>query len=197
MSPSDSRRGPDLPSRASGRRLAPPPPRISRVASAPLAGMLSPIPRRTRRLGLFGLWGSPCETDGDGLPLEAAGSASAMVVSGPARRSPRPGGHHYGLPARRVVFNDPLTSKASADSLPPRLFRLLPGGTINFPGGTRTRWRTAPFHGARLPTLFFPGNGFPTPPSTRPSNLYRVDRRRRRTLAEAVPPEDEDSQRAT
>ena len=29
---------------------------------------------------------------------------------------------------------DSLTSKASADSLPPRLFRLLPGGTIKFPG---------------------------------------------------------------
>ena len=47
---------------------------------------------------------------------------------------------------------DPLTSKASADSLPPRLFRLLPGGTTNLPDGTFTRWKTTPFHGARIRT---------------------------------------------
>jgi hypothetical protein len=55
-----------------------------------------------------------------------------------------------------------LTSEASADSLPPRLFRLLPGGTTNFPGGTITRWKTTPFHGARFLTpLRLLSDGYP------------------------------------
>jgi hypothetical protein len=39
----------------------------------------------------------------------------------------------------------PSTPKAPADSLPPLLLRLLPGGAIQFPGGTRTHCGPAPF----------------------------------------------------
>jgi hypothetical protein len=42
----------------------------------------------------------------------------------------------------------PSTPKASAASLPLPLLRLLPGGTNQLPGGTSTRCRPAPFHGA-------------------------------------------------
>ena len=63
----------------------------------------------------------------------------------------------YGLPARCAAFSGPWTSEASADSLPPRPFRLLPGGATNFPGGTRTRWRTTPLHGARCMTAWARG----------------------------------------
>jgi len=38
-----------------------------------------------------------------------------------------------------AAVNGPLTSKASVDSLPPRSFRLLPGGTQNLLDGTCTR----------------------------------------------------------
>jgi len=87
---------------------------------------------------------SPKESDGGGLPLCTAGSASANFVSGPARRSPVLLSHITACWLAEPSSDGPLSSKASVDSLPPRPFRLLPGGTINFPGGTHTRWRTAP-----------------------------------------------------
>ena len=74
---------------------------------------------------------------------------------------------------------DPLSSKASADLLPPRLFRLLPGGTINLPDGTCTRWKTTPLHGALAVTfsdlgkLVTPGNS-PSLFSNSPSIAHSV-----------------------
>jgi hypothetical protein len=46
-------------------------------------------------------------------------------------------------------LSEPFTPKASAVSLPPRLLRLLPAGAF-LPDGVRTRWKTAPFHGAPI-----------------------------------------------
>ena len=115
-----------------------------------LADVPSPLPRRTRRGRLFGAFDGPC-TRRRRPSLYPARSASATVVSRPARRS---------LLLRPVCSPDHpsmirLASEASADSLPPRLFRLLPGGTINLPSGTFTRRRTTPFHGA-LDVTFSP-----------------------------------------
>jgi hypothetical protein len=42
----------------------------------------------------------------------------------------------------------PFPPEAPAASLPPPLLRLLPGGANQFPGGTFTRCRPSPFHGA-------------------------------------------------
>ena len=67
----------------------------------------------------------------------------------------------------------PFSSKASADSLPPRLFRLLPGGTTNFPGGTLTRWTTAPFHGARCTTAIAPGLPWLSAKLTKPPRVAK------------------------
>jgi len=66
---------------------------------------------------------------GGGLPPCTTGSASTTFVSRLAQRS---------LALRPACslsrFCDPLASEASADSLPPQLFRLLPGGTTQLPG---------------------------------------------------------------
>jgi hypothetical protein len=66
---------------------------------------------------------------GGGLPPCTTGSASTSFVSRLAQRS---------LALRPACslsrLCDPLASEASADSLPPQLFRLLPGGTTQLPG---------------------------------------------------------------
>ena len=150
MGPSDSHRGLACLSRASSWRR--PAGRRHRDGSPVLrlfscADMSSPLPRWIRE--------SPAVPPYSGPGVGAQGS----------RRRPSPLHRGVGIHERcfgacsaftRVTTcllaespSDPLTSEASADSLPPRLFRLLPGGTANFPGGSASRWKTAPFHGAR------------------------------------------------
>ena len=113
-----------------------------------LADVPSPLPRRTRRSGLFGRLTALCmrrrrpslSASKVGVRTSCFEACSAFTV----------------VTARLLAESpccDPLTSEASADSLPPRLFRLLPGGTINLPGGTRTRWKPTPLHGAQ-PGMF-------------------------------------------
>ena len=94
-----------------------------------LADVPSPLPRRTRRTGLFGAFDGPLYATAAAFPLCPRGRHPHGIVSRPARRSVllRP----ICLLSRLC---DPFTSEASADSLPPRLFRLLPGGTNNLPG---------------------------------------------------------------
>src|SRR5450755_3412782 len=66
-----------------------------------------------------------------GLPHITVGSAPALHVSRPAQRSLvlQPADS----PSRLMR---PSTPEASAASLPPPLLRLLPGGAIQFPGGS-------------------------------------------------------------
>lgn len=74
----------------------------------------------------------------------SAGSASALSFSRPARRSP--------LLRPICLLNrqrDSLSSEASGELLPPRLSRLLPGGTINLPGRDFHPLEHNTFHGAR------------------------------------------------
>ena len=53
----------------------------------------------------------------------------------------------YNLRTRQVAKR-PSTPEAPAASLPPPPLRLLPGGAIQFPGGSSSRCGPAPFHGA-------------------------------------------------
>jgi len=102
-----------------------------------VACMPSPLPRQTR-------WD---------LFARAVPSASAFPVSQAGRRLHYPfrgllSVHsRYGLHARRVAMR-PSSPKAPTASLPPPSLRLLPGGANQFPGGTCTHCRPAPFHGA-------------------------------------------------
>ena len=107
------------------------------------------------------------ECDGGGLPHGSAGSASTSGCFGACSA--------FTCAQRGIITacwlaesstDDPFTSKASADSLPPRLFRLLPGGTSNFPGGTCTRWKTTPLHGALSLTPFLVPTASRAPRST-------------------------------
>ena len=87
MGRSDSRHGPAHPSRAAGWCLG------TTLTGLPCcvvfsADVPSPLPRRTRRTGLFWALDGPCECDSGGLPSLSARSASARFVSRPARRSP-------------------------------------------------------------------------------------------------------------
>ena len=112
----------------------------SRVAFRPLCYMPSLLPRQVGgscSLILFPLIG---------LPQVRGGSAPASWISRLAQRSltlrpARLQSRHY----------DPLPPEASAALLPPPLLRLLPGGTNQFPGGTRTHCGLNAFHGARGP----------------------------------------------
>src|SRR5499427_10423018 len=78
-----------------------------------------------------------------GLPQITVGSAPALSVSWPAQRSLalRP----TDSPSRLMR---PSTPEAPAALLPPPPLRLLPGGAIQFPGGSPSRCGPAPFHGA-------------------------------------------------
>src|SRR5260370_28296261 len=66
-----------------------------------------------------------------GIPQITVGSAPALTVSRPAQRSLvlQPADS----PSRLLR---PFPPEASAASLPPPLLRLLPGGAIQFPGGS-------------------------------------------------------------
>src|ERR1035437_8155140 len=78
-----------------------------------------------------------------GLPQITDGSAPALTVSRPGQRSLTL--QPADSPSRLLRPSPP---KASAASLPPPLLRLLPGGAIQFPGGSVSRCGPAPFHGA-------------------------------------------------
>ena len=78
-----------------------------------------------------------------GLPHITAGSAPALSVSRPAQRSLAL--QPTDSPSRLMR---PSTPEAPAALLPPPPLRLLPGGAIQFPGGSSSRCRPAPFHGA-------------------------------------------------
>ena len=88
--------------------------------------MPSPLPRRDRWNG----FAHYCSID-FGLPQITDGSAPALSVSRPAQRSLvlQPADS----PSRLMR---PFPPEASAASLPPPLLRLLPGGAIQFPGGS-------------------------------------------------------------
>ena len=118
--------------------------------------MPSPLPRRTyEALGGSALLGPRrrgLELHSGGLPPWTAGSASASFVSRPARRSRslRPACLLSRLqrPVDIGSFSRFVTSfPARRDSDCYRVEQ------PNFPGGTLTRWRTAPFHGARSVTV--------------------------------------------
>ena len=108
-----------------------------------LANVPSPLPRRTRRGGLFGAFDGPwSRRQRPSLSVREVG-IRIVLFRGLS-------GVHF-VTAHLLAESpdcDPDSSKASADSLPPRLFRLLPGGTNNLPDGTCTRWKTTPLHGA-------------------------------------------------
>jgi hypothetical protein len=78
-----------------------------------------------------------------GLPHITAGSAPASHFSRPAQRSLAL--QPADSPSRLMR---PSTPKAPAALLPPPPLRLLPGGAIQFPGGSSSRCGPAPFHGA-------------------------------------------------
>jgi hypothetical protein len=79
--------------------------------------------------------GSGCspEFDDGGLPQMSAGSAPALIVSGPAWRSLT-----FGPAGSRGRLERPFPSKASAASSPPRPLRLL------LAGATVARWELHP-----------------------------------------------------
>jgi len=78
-----------------------------------------------------------------GLPHITAGSAPALHFSRPAQRSLAL--QPTDSPSRLMR---PSTPEAPAALLPPPPLRLLPGGAIQFPGGSSSRCGPAPFHGA-------------------------------------------------
>src|SRR5713101_3924008 len=80
-----------------------------------------------------------------GLPQITVGSAPALSVSWPAQRSLtlRP----TDSPSRLMR---PSTPEAPAALLPPPPLRLLPGGAIQFPGGSFLPLWFSAFHGAPL-----------------------------------------------
>src|SRR5713101_5638421 len=88
--------------------------------------MPSPLPRRDRWNGFAHYYSIDF-----GLPQITDGSAPALSVSRPAQRSLvlQPADS----PSRLMR---PFPPEASAASLPPPLLRLLPGGAIQFPGGS-------------------------------------------------------------
>src|SRR5579863_1346281 len=142
MGRSDSHPGLTCPSREFSWRL-PPPAWVSRVASFSLQTCRRHYPGGPLAADCSGLLTALCSR-GRRPSLYPARSASPVpeLKERPARRSPT---KDNPWPLLRPVYSPDhpsmirLTSEASADSLPPRLFRLLPGGTINLPSGTFTR----------------------------------------------------------
>src|SRR5712691_8939778 len=100
--------------------------------------MPSPLPRQDR----WNRFAHYCSTD-VGLPQITVGSAPALTVSRPAQRSLllQPADS----PSRLMR---PSTPEAPAALLPPPPLRLLPGGAIQFPGGSFIPLWTSAFHGA-------------------------------------------------
>src|SRR5258705_900411 len=88
--------------------------------------MPSPLPRQVR-WNLIRSYGSI----NFGLPHITVGSAPALPVSRSAQRSLAL--QPADSPSRLMR---PFPPEASAASLPPPLLRLLPGGAIQFPGGS-------------------------------------------------------------
>src|ERR1039457_2889112 len=106
--------------------------------------MPSPLPRQVR-LNLIRSYGSIVV----GLPQITVGSAPALSVSRPAQRSLAL--QPADSPSRLMR---PFPPEASAASLPPPLLRLLPGGAIQFPGGSFIPLWTSAFHGAPLSPVY-------------------------------------------
>ena len=99
--------------------------------------MPSPIPRRNHRLRFARF---TCDS---GLPRNFAGSASALPISGPAQRS---------LTLRPACSPSPLQNPLHQRLQPLRYLRDCSScyrPERKLPGGIRTRWKTAPLHGAR------------------------------------------------
>jgi hypothetical protein len=87
MGRSDSRHGPACPSRASGWRRY-----VASMAGLPccvvlLAGVPSPLPRRTRGAGLFEAFDGPLHATAAAFPFSQQGRRPREVVSRPIRRS--------------------------------------------------------------------------------------------------------------
>src|SRR5260370_32918627 len=80
-----------------------------------------------------------------GLPQITVGSAPALSVSRPAQRSLALQPADSPSPLTR-----PSTPEAPAALLPPPPLRLLPGGAIQFPGGSFLPLWSSAFHGAPL-----------------------------------------------
>ena len=101
------------------RRHASHPEGLPVLHTIPLSHMPSPLPRRNRWVRV-----SLSFPNGGGLPRITGGSASALPFSRPAQRS-----LHVTACTLAESLTDPFTSEASAASLPPPPFRLLPAGT--------------------------------------------------------------------
>src|ERR1039457_4131021 len=97
--------------------------------------MPSPLPRQDR----WNRFAHNCSID-VGLPQITVGSAPALSVSRPAQRSLvlQPADS----PSRLMR---PSTPEAPTVLLSPPPLRLLPGGAIQFPGGSSSRCGPAPF----------------------------------------------------
>jgi hypothetical protein len=100
--------------------------------------MPSPLPRQDR----WNRFAHNCSID-VGLPQITVGSAPALPVSWPAQRSLAL--QPADSPSRLMR---PSTPEAPAALLPPPPLRLLPGGAIQFPGGSFIPLWTNAFHGA-------------------------------------------------
>src|SRR5258708_9506214 len=100
--------------------------------------MPSPLPRQARWNG----FAHDCSID-FGLPQITVGSAPALTVSWPAQRSLTL--QPADSPSRLMR---PSTPEAPAALLPPPPLRLLPGGAIQFPGGSFLPLSSRAFHGA-------------------------------------------------
>jgi hypothetical protein len=100
--------------------------------------MPSPLPRQAR----WNRFAHYCSIV-FGLPQITVGSASALSVSRPAQRSLAL--QPADSPSRLMR---PSTPEAPTALLPPPPLRLLPGGTIQFPGGSFIPLWSSAFHGA-------------------------------------------------
>src|ERR1039458_624544 len=120
--------------------------------------MPSPLPRQARWNG-FAHYCSIVF----GLPQITVGSAPALHFSRPAQRSLAL--QPADSPSRLMR---PSTPEASAALLPPPPLRLLPGGAIQFPGGSFFPLWSSAFHGALL-SRCYANNPLKTLPTPRPS----------------------------
>ena len=127
-------------------RVVPPPEMVANLRAGNLDGVLGPDPFNQRavydEVGFIhilskDLW--------DGHPCCAFGTSEAFI-----QQNPNTFAALYRVTACMIAksLEGPYTPKASTASSPPRMLRLLPAGA-KLPGGIRTRWKTAPFHGAQ------------------------------------------------